>query len=384
MQTVVRFQVASSIQVTLNDALPGAAQLVLVLLGCLWLEFAVRAGGLSGVALLRDIAVIQLGQTVMALAGGFEGAGAGAGAGAGWGPAGAEASLFLLRTCLLCGPPFAYGVLAGLGMQAPVAEYVRNAVTAYQYRYSAAASAVLRRLDVGVAPVLLGVAAARVGAGWLPHEGSSSMKKDHQAPEGPAAPEGPKLLALVQGALHLVLVDLLLFDLRGAGAAAGVPVQLALSALALVALDALAAVLAHEAAGVQTALAEARGFALWRVSQLLVQVDTANVDALLASAGAVLLVAGRSAGALAGGPAQKGWGPKGAPAGAGPAGPSLVGTLSEVALLASIQTLLAPATAGGGASPAPPVRRVLYIATAAGCVERALAAAPAGTSKSIT
>jgi hypothetical protein len=263
-------------------------------------------------------------------------------------------------------------------MQAPVAEYVRNAVTAYQYRYSAAASAVLRRLDVGVAPVLLGVAAARVGAGWLPHEGSSSMKKDHQAPEGPAAPEGPKpaVLALVQGALHLVLVDLLLFDLRGAGAAAGVPVQLALSALALVALDALAAVLAHEAAGVQTALAEARGFALWRVSQLLVQVDTANVDALLASAGAVLLVAGRSAGALAGGPAQKGWGPKGAPAGAGPAGPSLVGTLSEVALLASIQTLLAPATAGGGASPAQHVLRVLYIATAAGCVERALAAGP--------
>lgn len=213
------------------------------------------------------------------------------------------------------------------------------------------------------------------------------MKKDHEAPEGPAAPEAgapAALLALVQGALHLVLVDLLLFDLRGAGAAAGVPVQLALSALALVALDALAAVLAHEAAGVQTALAEARGFALWRVSQLLVQVDTANVDALLASAGAVLLVAGRSAGALAGGPAQNGWGPKGAPAGAGPAGPSLVGTLSEVALLASIQTLLAPATAGGGASPAQHVLRVLYIATAAGCVERALAAAPAGTSKSIT
>ena len=152
-------------QVTLNDALPGAAQLVLVLLGCLWLEFAVRVLGLSGVALLRDIAVIQLGQSLMALAGGFEGAG--------WGPAGAEASLFLLRTCLLCGPPFAYGVLAGLGMQAPVAEYVRNAVTAYQYRYSAAASAVLRRLDVGVAPVLLGVAAVRVGSGWAARVGSS-------------------------------------------------------------------------------------------------------------------------------------------------------------------------------------------------------------------
>ena len=170
---------------------------MLVLLGCLWLEFAVRVLGLSGVALLRDIAVIQVGQTVMALAGGFEGAGAGAGAGAGWGPAGAEASLFLLRTCLLCGPPFAYGVLAGLGMQAPVAEYVRNAVTAYQYRYSAAASAVLRRLDVGVAPVLLGVA-VRVGSLLA----------------AAAAAPAPRLLSLAQGALHLVLVDLLLFDLR--------------------------------------------------------------------------------------------------------------------------------------------------------------------------
>jgi hypothetical protein len=76
MQTVVRFQVASSIQVVLDWVLPGAAQLVLVLLGCLWLEYAVRVGGLSGVALLRNIAVIQIGQSFMEIAGGFEGAGA--------------------------------------------------------------------------------------------------------------------------------------------------------------------------------------------------------------------------------------------------------------------------------------------------------------------
>ena len=38
---------------------------------------------------------------------------------------------------------------------------------------SAAASAVLRRLYVGVAPVLLGVAAVRVGSGWAASVGSS-------------------------------------------------------------------------------------------------------------------------------------------------------------------------------------------------------------------
>jgi hypothetical protein len=87
----------------------------------------VRVGRLCGFALLRDIAFIQLGQCVMALSGGFEQADGAAG-----GAAGAQASLFLLRTCLLCGPPFAYGVLAGPGMQTPVADYVRNAVTSYQ------------------------------------------------------------------------------------------------------------------------------------------------------------------------------------------------------------------------------------------------------------
>lgn len=186
-------------------------------------------------------------------------------------------------------PPLAYGVLAGLGLQATAAEYVRNAVTSYQYRYSAAASAVLQGLDVGVAPVLLGVAAVRV---------SSLRAREQPRAEQPKA--APRILSLVQGALHLVLVDLLLFELRSAGAAAGVPVQLALSALALVTLDALAAVLRHEPEGVQTTLEEVRGFALWRVSQLLVQVDAENIDAFLASAGAVLLVACRTAAALAG------------------------------------------------------------------------------------
>jgi len=38
MQTVVRFEVASSMQTVPDGALPGAQQLVLVLLGCFWLE----------------------------------------------------------------------------------------------------------------------------------------------------------------------------------------------------------------------------------------------------------------------------------------------------------------------------------------------------------
>ena len=247
LQTVVRFQVASSLQTVLDRVLPGGQQLVLVFLSCFWLETAVRRGGASAFKLLRDIAFIQLGQSIMALSGGFERTDARGEM--------SQANLFLLRTCLLCVPPFAFGIVAGLGFRATMADYIQNAVTAYQYRYSAAASAVLQGLKVGVTPVLLGAAFVRM----------SSLL----APAAPAAPAAPGLLSLVQGALHLVLVDMLLFDLKHQDAAGGVHVQLALSALALVGLDSLAAVLQHEAEGVHKALESIRGFALWRVAQQL-------------------------------------------------------------------------------------------------------------------
>jgi hypothetical protein len=62
-----------------------------------------------------------------------------------------------------------------------------------------------------------------------------------------------------------------------------------------VGLDSLAAVLQHEAEGVHKALEAIRGFALWRVAQQLLQMDLAELDVFLASVGAVLLVACRTA-----------------------------------------------------------------------------------------
>ena len=350
LQTVVRFQVASSLQTVLDRVLPGGQQLVLVFLSCFWLETAVRRGGASAFKLLRDIAFIQLGQSIMALSGGFERTDARGEM--------SQVNLFLLRTCLLCVPPFAFGIVAGLGFRATMADYIQNAVTAYQYRYSAAASAVLQGLKVGVTPVLLGAAFVRMSSLLAPVAPA--------APAAPAASAAPGLLSLVEGALHLVLVDMLLFDLKHMGAAGGVHVQLALSALALVGLDSLAAVLQHEAEGVHKALEAIRGFALWRVAQQLLQMDLAELDVFLASAGAVLLVACRTAVAL------------GRDARAGEAvartgnGPSLLNTLSEVALLASTQMLVSPAASSSNQTLEQHLLCILYVAAAAGCLERTL------------
>ena len=159
---------------------------------------------------------------------------------------------------------------------------------------------------------------------------------------------------------------MLLFDLKHLGAAGGVHVQLALSALALVGLDSLAAVLQHEAEGVHKALEAIRGFALWRVAQQLLQMDLAELDVFLASAGAVLLVACRTAVAL------------GRDARAGEAvartgnGPSLLNTLSEVALLTSTQMLVSPAASSSNQTLEQHLLCILYVAAAAGCLERTL------------
>ena len=114
------------------------------------------------------------------------------------------------------------------------------------------------------------------------------------------------------------------------------------------------------------ALEAIRGFALWRVAQQLLQMDLAELDVFLASAGAVLLVACRTAVTL------------GRDACAGEAvartgnGPSLLNTLSEVALLASTQMLLSPVTSNSNQTLGQHMLRILYVAAAAGCVKRTL------------
>ncbi|NBX18927.1 MAG: hypothetical protein EBR09_16365, partial [Proteobacteria bacterium] len=100
VRNVLFFQVASELQTVLDAALPGGAQIALLVLGCLWLDLGAREEGAGlGLALLRDVAVIQLGQALMAGAGALEEAG-----GAETAAGAALASLFLLRTCLLCLP----------------------------------------------------------------------------------------------------------------------------------------------------------------------------------------------------------------------------------------------------------------------------------------
>jgi hypothetical protein len=193
LQTVVRFQVARSLQTVLDRVLPGAQQLVLVLLSCVWLETAVRRGGGSAFKLLRDIAFIHLGQSIMAFSGCFDRTDARGEM--------SQVNLFLPSTCLFYVLPFVFGIVAGLGFRATMANYIENAVTSYQYRYSATASAILQGLKVGVMPVMLRAEFVRM----------SSLLE-------PAAPAAPRLLSLVQGALHLVLVDMLLFDLKHLGA----------------------------------------------------------------------------------------------------------------------------------------------------------------------
>jgi hypothetical protein len=324
VQSAVRFQVASSLQPLLDAALPGL-QVPTALLSCIGLHSAVRAGA-SAFVLLRDIAFIQLGQCIMAAADDVEHASP------------PDASIFLLRTLLLCLPPLALGIGAGLGMRSTVTDYVQGAVTAYQYRYAADAGAFLQSLEVGATPVLLGIAALRV---------SSGMQQ-----RGP-----PGLLSPVYLCMHLILVDLILYDLKHIDASPHV--RLALSVLALVALDAVIAVLDHEPDCVHTTLQQIRGFALWRVAQQLVQGELKDLDVALASCLATLLLVFRTALALVRPPAVD-------------KAPSLVSTLAEVGLLSGVQMLLAPSTANAGQNLSQHLLRIMYVATAAAWVEKAL------------
>jgi hypothetical protein len=345
VQSALRFQVASELQRLLDRALPGL-QVPAALLACIALQCAVRAGA-SSLVLLRDTAFIQLGQCIMAASGDVEQHPGAASTLA------TASTVFLLRTLLLCLPPLALGICAGLGIRATVADYVQGAITAYQYKYAADAGAFLQTWAVGTTPVLLGIAALRVSTGaQMAARGKSTPRPGPDAPQ-----EHPAVFSGVYLSLHLILVDFLLYDLKHTHATA--PIQLALSVLALVAMDAVMAVLDYEPESVQTTLHQIRGFALWRVSQQLIQRELKDVDVLVASCGATLLLVCRTALDL------------GQPS-AADSHPSLVNTLSELGFMSGVQILLQPSTSNTSTNLAQHLLRVMYIATAAGYVEKAL------------
>jgi hypothetical protein len=342
VKSAVRFQVASELQRLVDRALPGL-QVPAALLACIGLQSAVRAGA-SSCVLLRDTAFVQLGQCIMAAGGDVE-----------QHHSAALAAVFLLRTLLLCLPPLALGISAGLGVRSTVADYVDGAITAYQYKYAADASALLQKWDAGPAPVLLGIAALRVSTGM--QTATTGTKTAGTGGAGAAPPSPPGVLSGVYLSAHLILVDFLLYDLKNTHATA--PVQIALSVLALVVMDAVLAVLDYEPESVRTTLQQVRGFALWRVSQQLIQRELKDVDVFMASCGATLLLVCRTALALLRPSAADNH-------------PSLVNTLSEVGFMASVQILLKPSTSNASTNMAEHLLRVMYIATAAACVENTL------------
>jgi hypothetical protein len=339
VQSAVRFQVASELQLVLDRALPGL-QVPAALLACLGLECAVRAGA-SFFDLLRDIAFIQLGQCIMTASKYLEHHAA---------PAQltrSEIALFLLRTLLLCLPPLVLGIGAGLGIRATMTQYVQAAITAYQYRYAADAGAVLRKLDFGASLALLGTAALRVSSGV-------------QNLRAPAAPAG--ILSLSHVVMHIILVDCMLFELTNMHYPPHV--RLGLTLLALVALDAVVLILDHEPHDVLETLQQVRGYALWRAAtQLRGQFE--QIDFLTVSCVALLLAVCRTTLAFARPSVAHG---------VADSHPSLTKTLSELGLFISIQMLLVPTTQDSSQSIPQHLLRILCIATAANWVEKALSA----------
>ena len=331
VQLVVRFLVAAALRPLLDRAFPGA-QVPVVLLCCIALQAAVARA--PWCLLLRDVAFSLLG---LCLPAALEPRAAHS--------APAQAASLLLRTFVLVLPPLVLGVGAGLGFRTTLAYYAQSAVTAYQYTYAAAVGGLLRPAT-GPGPVLLGLAALRVSAarGAGPAAGPAA---------GPPA-AAPPLLAEVRVVCHLVLVDMLVHDLAAMHAAPHV--QLGLVALALVGLDALGAVLAHEAAELRATLEQMHSYALWKASQLLVQ--SAALDVVLASCLALMLAAARTTLALV------------RPARAGSV--SLLDNVSQVAFLAGVNMLLRPATSIASQSLAQHLLRVTYFAALANFLENAL------------
>lgn len=261
LQTVIRFQIASTVQSILDATLAPQIQLQAVAVVIVGTEFCVDRLKLSSLASLRAVAVIQSGQCILTYLDTIDQHDTSS-------HSSSKLTSWLIATCSLCIP----GMLSSSLRHNT---YISNAVTVFLYQYTAATRHVVTMINVGLSPIYIAalcvLLALRLRV-WQDTEVRTDIVS---------------LYVYYFKAFHMLVVELLLFSIADMMSYLSGYAQLIVQFIVVLSIDAV---------NTGHLLDEVRGYAIWRVSRLLLQVDDADLpslDAMLTAGMAMLLFISR-------------------------------------------------------------------------------------------
>jgi len=325
LQTIIRFQIASDLQGFLDDVFDVQMQILFIIVLIVALEFSVRKLHLTSLALLRAVVVIQSGQILLTYIDHIDRKE----------PHSSYPRTFvtswLITTASLCIP----GMLTH-SIQND--SYVSNAITVFLYQYTDATRDIVTVVDLGVSPLYIAMLCVvlSVRLRFWNLQQSKGTKHQHHS-----------MYLYFFTAFHMLVVELLLFSIQNLTLHLNSFLQVLLQMIAILTIDSL---------NQNHLLEEVRGYAIWRVSRMLLTLkfdEMQNLDAVMTSAVATLIYLSRripfihsmytSAQSLH--------------------------TLSEIVFLASMNLILRPITSQTNGNVQVQLLLILFISTIAQSVE---------------
>ena len=322
LQTIIRFQIAADVQIFLDRILPVTTQLPAIALCIACLELGVRQFGLYSLSLLRAVVVIQSGQCLLRYIDSIDQYDVGTSYTL------THVTSWLITTATLCVPGMFGATLRSNA-------YISNAVTVFLYQYTDATRSIVTLVDLGVSPLFVAVLCV-ILAVRVRHWNAADANLQNTS-----------LYVYFFKAFHMLIVELLLFSLQRLTLHLNAFLQVMLQMIVVLSIDAL---------NRQNLLEEVRGYAIWRLSRMLLSLkfeQVASFDAMMTSALASLIFLSRRIPWIHNlyTTAQS------------------VHTLAEIVFLASMNLILRPITSDVNHDMASQLLLILLISTVAQSVE---------------
>jgi hypothetical protein len=256
LQSIVNFQLASALQLSLDLFLSPFEQVGVILLLCLCLHVA-TLGWNTNVTVPRSILIVQMGQSVLRILSFAQG----------WTTGGMSrvAIMFLANTFALCLP----SLLSVLNPKFAATDYVRNAVTVYLFKYATTSRELLAIVDFGVSPFFFSVLALVVSFHLKSFVDLGNAREIFQ---------------YVFQALHMLLIDWLLQTVVADAVSLPLLLQVALMLMIVIFMDKLRLADSHV-----DVLKDVRSYTVWRVAGQLQRLSMLFTDSTSSLAAAVMV-----------------------------------------------------------------------------------------------
>lgn len=319
LQNIISFQIAGALQQTLNEFLEPTYQLTLMILLSIGTELFMRIFRKNlTLHILHQTVVIQVGQSLLAFLASINTTFVASQ------QYQTQCIKWLLQTISLCLPAF-------LSTQMSQSDYIQNAISVYLYQYTDATSNIVVSIDIGVPPFFIAIVAILLSLQW------------------PKLLNPAKIYTYFYKAFQMLLVELIMFTITDNLQNVSENSKFLLQIYVLFAIDFINEVKSNT-------LSEVRGYAIWRISKQITDMDMNILDLATSMSVSILLFIGRRLGTLMHISSSS----------------MSLHTLTEIIFMSTTNLLLYPVVTKSGQTFDEHILRVMFLTTAAHTIENML------------